>query len=457
MATLPVPAPEPLISIADLNHFFGQGALRNQILFDVSLNIQAGEIIILTGPSGSGKTTLLTLCGALRSVQSGSIRILGSELRGAPNSALEKLRTQVGVIFQAHNLVGALTAQQNVALALGLDPGLTQAQRNERAKTMLEAVGLGMRLQHLPEELSGGQKQRVAIARALVRKPRIILADEPTASLDRKSGREVIELLRTLAQSLGTAVLLVTHDNRILDIADRIVTLEDGHLVSLSSSLAVNTGNILQGFTRLQRSGDLLQHVNALSTKQFLELLESVTAEFRQYVNVFQVGSRDVLQDLFDAVLEATVNKMVQIMHADRGTIYFVDKEAGMLRSRIATGDGTRRISIETGIENSLAGQVVVSGKPANVEDAYTSPFFNPQFDKASGYRTRSMLCMPILDAAGQIFAVGQIINRQHQQRFTGDDEEMFSIFAGPLGVILESCLALQAQIQATPVEGRLP
>lgn len=441
------PAPKPLIAIAGLDHYYGEGDLRNQILHEVSLDILPGEIIILTGPSGSGKTTLLTLCGALRSVQAGSVRILDQQLHGASNRTLERIRNEVGVIFQAHNLIEALTARQNVALALGLDRQLSSAERSRRAGEMLEAVGLGKRLDHYPEQLSGGQKQRVAIARALVRSPRIILADEPTASLDRKSGREVIELLRNLAKTTGCAVLLVTHDNRILDIADRIVTLDDGRLVSFSSALSVNAGNILQGFTRLQRSGELLGHVDALSTKQFLELLDNVTAEFRAYVQVFQIGSKDAVQGLFDSVLTATTLKMIHIMQADRGTLYFVDQAAGLLRSRIATGAGDSMISLEAPIAQSIAGQVVVTRRSLNIKDAYQSEFFNPSFDQASGYRTKTMLCMPIFRSTGEIFAVAQLINRAQQDSFTSDDEEQFSAFADPLGVILENCLELQKEL----------
>lgn len=436
-----------MISIEALDHFYGEGELRHQILHGVSLDIFPGEITILTGPSGSGKTTLLTLCGALRSVQAGSVRILGQQLLGAANRTQERIRNQVGVIFQAHNLIEALTARQNVALALGLDKKLTKAERYQRAAEMLQAVGLGQRLDHYPDQLSGGQKQRVAIARALVRSPRIILADEPTASLDRKSGREVIELVSNLSKSTGCAVLLVTHDNRILDIADRIVTLDDGRLVSFASALAANTGNILQGFTRLQRSGELLGHVEALSTKQFVELLDHLTSEFRQYLQVFEIGSREAVQALFDSVLKATTLKMIGIMQADRGTLYFVDRAAGLLRSRIATGEGDTMISIQAPIAASIAGQVVVTGQTLNIADAYQSAFFNPDFDRATGYRTGSMLCMPIIKTTGEIFAVAQLLNRKGPSPFSAADEEQFNEFADSLGVILENCVELQNQL----------
>src|SRR5438128_173343 len=183
---------EPVIQIRNLNHYYGSGALRKQVLFDLTLDIYPGEIVILTGPSGSGKTTLLTLCGALRSIEEGSVRVLGHELNGASQAELVAIRQNIGFIFQAHNLIDALTATQNVQMSLGLEKISPSAARN-RSVEMLKAVGLENRVDYLPDRLSGGQKQRIAIARALVRNPKIVLADEPTAALDKKSGREVVE------------------------------------------------------------------------------------------------------------------------------------------------------------------------------------------------------------------------------------------------------------------------
>ncbi|HIK26358.1 MAG TPA: DevA family ABC transporter ATP-binding protein [Thermosynechococcus sp. M46_R2017_013] len=221
---------EPVIQIQGLNHYFGQGQLRKQILFNLHTRIEAGEIVIMTGPSGSGKTTLLTLIGALRSAQEGSLRVLGQELRNATKKQLIQIRRQTGYIFQGHNLLHALTARQNVQMALDLQPHLSQQEARERVEAMLCAVGLGERLDYYPHELSGGQKQRVAIARALVGHPKIVLADEPTAALDKKSGRDVVEIMRALAREQGCTILIVTHDNRILDVADRIIHMEDGRL-----------------------------------------------------------------------------------------------------------------------------------------------------------------------------------------------------------------------------------
>ena len=229
---------EAVISIKNLNHYFGKGQLRKQVLFNINLEINRGEIIIMTGPSGSGKTTLLTLAGGLRSATDGSLRVLGQELSGASPSQLTQARRNNGYIFQAHNLHGSLTALQNVRMGLEIHPGITPSEMIARSTAMLETVGLGQRVNYYPDDLSGGQKQRVAIARALVGQPKIVLADEPTAALDKKSGRDVVELMQKLAREQGCTILLVTHDNRILDIADRIIYMEDGHLVSDGSNNA---------------------------------------------------------------------------------------------------------------------------------------------------------------------------------------------------------------------------
>ncbi len=216
------------VQVRDLRFAFGEGALRRPVLRGLSLSVHAGEIVLLTGPSGSGKTTLLTLIGALRVIQDGSCVVLGQELAGATEDARVRLRSRIGFIFQHHNLLGFLTARQNVAMALELDPSLTETDRRGRAAAMLEAVGMAEYLDTPPARLSGGQRQRVAVARALVHQPGLILADEPTAALDRQTGQEVVHLMRDLAKRDGMPILLVTHDPRILDIADRVIAMEDG-------------------------------------------------------------------------------------------------------------------------------------------------------------------------------------------------------------------------------------
>jgi putative ABC transport system ATP-binding protein len=231
-----------VVNIQNLVHFFGEGKLKKQILFDINLTLSSGEVIILKGPSGSGKTTLLTLMGGLRSPQSGSLKVFDNELVGANKKQLVKTRKNIGYIFQAHNLLASLTARQNVQMSLELHDGIKGTEITERAIAMLEAVGLGEHINYHPQNLSGGQKQRVAIARALVSHPKMVLADEPTAALDSKSGRDVVELMQQLAREQGCTILIVTHDNRILDVADRIVELEDGKItLDTATSASVNS------------------------------------------------------------------------------------------------------------------------------------------------------------------------------------------------------------------------
>ncbi|MEA5602195.1 DevA family ABC transporter ATP-binding protein [Nostoc sp. UHCC 0252] len=232
---------EPVIAIKNLNHYYGKGSLRKQILFDINLEIYSGEIVIMTGPSGSGKTTLLSLIGGLRSVQEGSLKFLGEELVGVSQNKLVQMRRNIGYIFQAHNLLGFLTAKQNVQMAVELNDNISQSEAVAKSKAMLGSVGLEERVDYYPDNLSGGQKQRIAIARALVNRPPLVLADEPTAALDKQSGRDVVEIMQSLAKNQGTTILLVTHDNRILDIADRIVEMEDGLLTRNSSNTIIQS------------------------------------------------------------------------------------------------------------------------------------------------------------------------------------------------------------------------
>ncbi|ERN40023.1 ABC exporter ATP-binding subunit, devA family [Rubidibacter lacunae KORDI 51-2] len=218
-----------IVAARQLCHYFGTGDLRKQILFDIEVDLHAGEIVIMTGPSGSGKTTLLTLIGGLRSPQIGSLRVFDRELVGAPKRESIRVRRHTGYIFQGNNLLEYLTAKQNVQMSLKLHDYHAR-ESEERAIAMLEAVGLSDRIDYFPDKLSGGQKQRVAIARALVSHPKLVLADEPTAALDGVTGRSVMEIVQKLAREQGCTSLIVTHDSRILDIADRIIHLEDGRL-----------------------------------------------------------------------------------------------------------------------------------------------------------------------------------------------------------------------------------
>ncbi len=219
-----------IVSAESLNFSFMEAGSKKKVLQDLNLQIKAGEIVIITGQSGSGKSTLLTLLGALRQLNHGSLLVLGQELLNASEDKRVILRRKIGFIFQAHNLLSFLTAKQNVRMALELDRTLSSRQLNHLAETMLNELGLGHKVNEYPENLSGGQKQRVAIARALVRNPQLLLADEPTASLDSKSGLEVLNSMYSLAKERNCAIVLVTHDPRILDFADRVIKMEDGRL-----------------------------------------------------------------------------------------------------------------------------------------------------------------------------------------------------------------------------------
>ena len=224
------PSKQPIISIRNLRHSYVEGEETKEVLHSVDMDFYGGEIVIIMGPSGSGKSTLLKIIGAQLTLQEGDVRIGDFSLGGASAKDLMKIRRRLGFIFQSHHLLNSISVLQNVQLPLAFEPDATAKTSRLRALEALDTVGIASQAFKKPSRLSGGQRQRVAIARALIRRPPIVLADEPTASLDEKSGREVVELIRKMAKDLGVTVVLVTHDNRILDIADRIVKLVDGRI-----------------------------------------------------------------------------------------------------------------------------------------------------------------------------------------------------------------------------------
>lgn len=219
------------VEVNGVNYAFGHGESRKQVLFNNVLALYPGELTIMTGPSGSGKTTLLTLIGALRNIQEGSIMVFGRELKGLKPAEQELVRSNIGFIFQTHNLMDSLTAYQNVKLATELHR-YENGEADRRTGEILTRMGLEDRMNYKPHKLSTGQSQRVAICRALVNKPGIILADEPTAALDKDTGRHVVETLYNFTRTAGCTVMIVTHDTRIIDVADRIVTMVDGCVAS---------------------------------------------------------------------------------------------------------------------------------------------------------------------------------------------------------------------------------
>jgi len=227
---------EPAVIARNLYHAYGDGLRRKTILHDVNIEVRPGELTLITGPSGSGKTTLLTLIGALRAVQEGSLLVAGEELSGATSEVQTRVRRRVGYVFQNNNLLPFLSARENVLMSLNLLPTpLSEEESRARAAEVLAAVGLADHVDDYPATLSGGEKQRVAIARALVHRPRLVLADEPTAALDKQNGHECVKLMRNVARAQGCPILIVTHDPRIQDIADRIVRIDDGHLLNGAS------------------------------------------------------------------------------------------------------------------------------------------------------------------------------------------------------------------------------
>ncbi len=254
------------INIHSLNFSFRQGKHHQTILDDVTLNVGAGEVTVLTGPSGSGKSTLLTIVGGLRTAEDGSVEVLGQQLVKARQRVLVKLRRKIGFIFQQHNLSSALSIAQNIQMGLQHSGAHRPREATDKIEAIAATLGLSDQLRKYPDQLSGGQQQRAGIARALVNQPRLVLADEPTASLDKNSGEAVMGLFNELA-GRGSAVVLVTHDKRILDQADRVLSLEDGRVVPTADVLIADTSKALRKLMTLDpsRLGRLLAFGQALA------------------------------------------------------------------------------------------------------------------------------------------------------------------------------------------------
>ena len=229
------PPETPAIDLRDVTKRYGEGEATVVAVDHVTMRIEPGEVVLIMGPSGSGKTTLLSLMGALLRPTGGSVRLGGTELSALSERQLPAIRLRrFGFIFQDFNLLSALTVLENVALVAELS-GDHPRQARIRATALLAGLGLEKRLGFLPEQLSGGEKQRVAIARALINEPAVLLADEPTANLDSKIGHEIMRLLRDIAKREGRSVVIVSHDDRIRDIADRVIWLEDGKIRDLEA------------------------------------------------------------------------------------------------------------------------------------------------------------------------------------------------------------------------------
>jgi len=238
-----------VIRAEGLSKIYREGATELRALQEVDLEVRAGELTLLMGPSGSGKTTLLSILGCILRASEGNLEILGEDVSLLQEKELPRIRREaIGFVFQGFNLFPALTAAENVALALDVR-GVRGGDARQQGEELLAEVGLAEKARSFPADLSGGQKQRVAIARALAGNPPILLADEPTAALDWTSGRTVIELLQRLAREQGRAVVMVTHDPRVLSFGDRIIHLEDGRIVreEAGASKAIASLAILEG------------------------------------------------------------------------------------------------------------------------------------------------------------------------------------------------------------------
>jgi len=223
---------EPAIRVRGVSKTYAEGSVRVSALEEIDLDVCRGEVLLLMGPSGSGKTTLLSIMGCILRPSNGSVQVAGIETATMSQNKLPAVRLRhIGFVFQAFNLFPTLTVGENVEVALDLK-GIRGAKAREQARSLLAEVGLSEKFNTLPADLSGGQKQRVALARALAGDPEVLLADEPTAALDSHTGRTVMELMCDLAHKRGRAVVIVTHDNRILDMGDRIVRIEDGRIAA---------------------------------------------------------------------------------------------------------------------------------------------------------------------------------------------------------------------------------
>jgi len=258
--------PERLVDVSELSFWYRQGGFEHQVLQDVSLHLCAGEVVGLTGPSGSGKSTLLTIIGGLRSADHGTVMALETEVTGASEGQRVMLRRRIGFIFQQHNLAPALNIAQNIQMGLQHSGAHRHPNVREQIEAAAAAVGIADHLRKYPNQLSGGQQQRAVIARALVNDPKLILADEPTASLDKEAGEAVLQLFEEMAHR-GTAVVLVTHDRRVLEQTHRILMLEGGQLVPPVDQYLKQASDSVRTLMQMdsQRLGRMLSFAHALA------------------------------------------------------------------------------------------------------------------------------------------------------------------------------------------------
>ncbi len=441
---------EAPIAFESVSHWYGEGALRRQVLFDVSGSVRSGEIVILSGPSGSGKTTLLTLIGALRSTQTGSLEVLGNELRGASEKVLTEVRRRIGYVFQSHNLLDALTVRQNVQM--GLQPDARE-ESAKRADDLLASVGLEGYGDRHPGEISGGQRQRVAIARALVGEPRIILADEPTASLDKETGRQIVTLIQRLAREHGVTVLLVTHDHRILDVADRILALEDGRISSFMSAVTEGTRRMWGLLARDLRQGDLVRRVSEIPADRFAGLLEQVTEETQELLEMVEVAQGDTFDSALAQVLEACALKIGEGVGAERTRVYLVE-EGGKEIFSLAPSAEEGAVEVRAPIERGIAGRVARTATLARVDDPARDPDFDPTLDLGSSERTGQVLALPFLERSGAAFAVIELGRSAEAPPFSGEEARRVQAFVSSLSSILQTWFRMSCSCRKKARDG---
>ncbi len=418
------------IRVEGLSHSFGKGALCKQILFDITTEIQQGEIIIVTGPSGSGKTTLLTIVSALRTVQQGSVKVLGQELNGAKASVLESIRRDIGFIFQQHNLLNALTAVQNVELGLNVSDRYQGPNVRKRAEEFLEIVGLDERLHYKPEQLSGGQRQRVAIARALASDPSMLMADEPTASLDKHSGREIVDRMKVMAKEHGTTILLVTHDNRILDIADRIVYLEDGRLSTFTDAVIDNSQNMMRVMHDIPEpapSGD----------SDFQYMLVDISLQAQRLLALEGKVNEMAYNSIVSEGIIGFTQRLADNLGAD-STLFLLADESRELLTPYPHPEGPPGSQVQISSGTGIAGTTLARGESIRLDDVTGSPLYDATTDGQLAPGVSSLISIPVCDGDHRPFGVFQLY-KHGGEPFSAQAEEKARRFIDTLGVLLET------------------
>ena len=417
------------------------GKTKVHALKGIDLTVREGGFMSVVGASGSGKTTLLNIIGCIDHATSGSVTIAGDEISEMNDRKLTELRLyKIGFIFQTFNLIPVLNIRENVEFPLLLMKKLKKAEIARRSEKLIEDVGIADFVKHRPSELSGGQRQRVAIARALVSEPAMLLADEPTASLDKQSGREVVERMKVLAKEHGTTILLVTHDNRILDIADRIVHLEDGCLSTFTDAVIANNRHMMEMLADNRQKQPVGELVDKLDEIQFRDLLQDITEESERFLETTALANNLAFKSMLEQGLFAFTRKLGVLLNAERSSLFLLEGDELLLKvSENLEEMGEIRIPLGSGI----AGAVAQSGEAIRIDDAYADPRFNREVDKRTGFHTRSILSLPVKNLHGEVFAVAQLLNRKDGQPFDEEDEQRFAGFVRSIGVIFETQLGL--------------